>query len=78
MIVLRSHGQDGLFRHASFCLCVQYGSGSEWLSPVLMQKILEVYLNETGRPGCPAEHVCVDVVRACSKRQFNRVCLSVH
>lgn len=37
------------------------------------KQILEIYLNETGRPGCPAEHVCVDVVRDCSKRQFNRV-----
>ena len=37
------------------------------------EKILEIYMNETETPGCPAEMVCVNVAKACSKRQFRRV-----
>jgi hypothetical protein len=37
------------------------------------EAILEVYLNMTKQPGCPAERVCVDIARDCTKRQFARV-----
>lgn len=32
-----------------------------------------MYMNESHTPGCPAERVCVDVARACSRRQFKRI-----
>jgi len=37
------------------------------------EAILEVYVNETATPGCPAERVCVNIAKVCSKRQFHRV-----
>ena len=30
-------------------------------------------MNETKQPGCPAERICVDVAKACTKRHFKRV-----
>jgi len=37
------------------------------------EAVIDIYLNETKEPGCPAERVCVTVAKACSKRHFKRV-----